>query len=255
MMHPESPVAIRLSGVTAGYSLGTVLADVTLDIPQGCHALIGPNGSGKSTLLRCIVGLHPLAAGTVELFGVPLDRWDRCCLPVGYVAQNQSLDRAFPVTVVDVVMMGRLGRLGLGRRPRAADHEAVAAALAKVGMADYARRQIGELSGGQQQRVFIARALAQEARLLLLDEPANGLDLPSQRAIYNLLEVLHDTGITVLTTTHDIAALHLHHFDRIICLNRRVVAAGRPEEVLVPRVLEMTFGEPLTLAAGIAGLS
>lgn len=241
--HQHAGPAVRLQGVSAGYHQGVVLDQITLDIPQGCVALIGPNGSGKSTLLKAVVGLVPLLGGQIEVFGVPQAKWDRRRLPVGYVPQLHQLDRAFPVSVAQVVMMGRVGRIGLLRRPGAADGDAVMAALEKVGMADFAQRQIGELSGGQQQRVFIARALAQEARLLLLDEPANGLDLPTQRMIYDLLEVLHGTGLTALTTTHDVAALHLHHFDRIICLNRQVVAAGTPEAVLTPEVLRATYGD------------
>ena len=162
-------------------------------------------------------------------------------MQLGYVPQLKTMDKDFPISVYEVVLLGRTGRLGWLKRPKAEDHEQVEKALKKVNMLKLKDRPIGQLSGGQQQRVLIARALATESRLLLLDEPATGLDIPSQQSIFRLIEDLHGDGITILTTTHDLAALEYHHFDLILCLNKTVIAFGPPEEVLVPQVLERTF--------------
>jgi len=226
------------------YSIGEqdILWDINLQIPKGsCIGIIGPNGSGKSTLMKSIVGLNQGSKGEVKVFGQPPNRAWRRKIQLGYVPQLKTMDKDFPISVYEVVLLGRTGRIGWFRRPQAQHHELVKQALKKVNMLDYKDRPIGQLSGGQQQRVLIARALATESPLILLDEPATGLDIPSQEGIYRLLEDLHGEGITILTTTHDLAALEYHHFDLVLCLNQTVIAFGPPEEVLIPSVLERTF--------------
>jgi len=213
---------------------------------NGCHALeeisfavqarervavVGPNGAGKTTLFKAIVGLIHPAAGRIET-----NRAE-----IGYVTQRSAVDWNFPVTVYDVVMMGRIGRIGWLRWQRPRDRRVVQRCLAQVGMLEYADRQIGELSGGQQQRVFIARALAQEATLLLMDEPFSGIDTPSQEAILELLDGLRSQGVTVLVSTHDLN-LAVERFDRLALLNRRLIAYGPPRQVVTPHTLAAAYG-------------
>jgi manganese/iron transport system ATP-binding protein len=190
-----------LDAVTVSYGGVPALDNVTLDVPHGGQvAIVGPNGAGKSTLFKAMVGLLPLRSGTIDL----RDREpDAQAEPIAYVPQREEIDWSFPVTVSDVVMMGRYGRLGWLRHPKAADREAVAACLEELHIAHLAGRAIGELSGGQQQRVFLARALAQEPHVLLLDEPFTGVDVGAKEALLDLLDRLRQRGITVLVTTHD----------------------------------------------------
>ncbi len=219
-----------------------ILWDINLKIASGsCIGIIGPNGSGKTTLIKSIVGLNQPTKGSVKVFGNPPSRDWRRKVQLGYVPQLKSMDKDFPISVYEVVLLGRTGRLGWFKRPSSEDHRIVEHALGKVNMLNLRDRPIGQLSGGQQQRVLIARALATESKLLLLDEPATGLDIPSQQSIFRLLDALHGDGITVLTTTHDLAALEYHHFDLILCLNQTVIAYGPPEQVLTPEILERTF--------------
>ncbi|MEA3337299.1 MAG: metal ABC transporter ATP-binding protein [Chloroflexota bacterium] len=200
-------------------------------------AVVGPNGAGKSTLFKLIVGTIKPSRGTVQLYGHSPDK--HIC--IAYVPQRSQIDWSFPATVEDVVMMGRVGRIGLFRRPKKQDWELVRASLDRVNANHLARKQIGELSGGQQQRVFIARALAQEAELLLLDEPLSGLDLPSQQAIFKVLESLRPDGVTVLLATHDLT-LAAERFDRVMLLNRRLVAFDRGPSVLTAENLLAAYG-------------
>lgn len=224
------------------YGERQILQDIHLRISKGsCIGIIGPNGSGKTSLIRSIVGLNKPSDGMVRVFGERPQRSWRRQHQIGYVPQLKSIDKEFPISVYEVVMLGRVGRLGALHSPRKADHIVVQESLMRVKMLDMAERPIGQLSGGQQQRVFIARALAQESKLLLLDEPATGLDIPTQQSIYELLEQLHEDGITTLTTTHDLLALDFHHFGRILCLNERVIAFGPPEKVLTSEILTRTF--------------
>lgn len=219
-----------------------ILWDINLKIASGsCIGIIGPNGSGKTTLIKSIVGLNQPTKGSVKVFGNPPSRDWRRKVQLGYVPQLKSMDKDFPISVYEVVLLGRTGRLGWFKRPSSEDHRIVEHALGKVDMLNLRDRPIGQLSGGQQQRVLIARALATESKLLLLDEPATGLDIPSQQSIFRLLDALHGDGITVLTTTHDLAALEYHHFDLILCLNQTIIAYGPPEQVLTPEILERTF--------------
>ena len=236
------PLAIEFDSFSFSLGERDILWDINLKISSGsCIGIIGPNGSGKTTLIKSIVGLNQPTKGSVKVFGNPPNRDWRRKVQLGYVPQLKSMDKDFPISVYEVVLLGRTGRLGWFKRPSSEDHRLVEYALGKVNMLNLRDRPIGQLSGGQQQRVLIARALATESKLLLLDEPATGLDIPSQQSIFRLLDDLHGDGITVLTTTHDLSALEYHHFDLILCLNQTVIAFGPPEDVLTPDVLGRTF--------------
>ncbi len=214
------------------------LHDVTFQVDARERvAVVGPNGAGKSTLFRVIAGTLTPDEGRVMVYGHDPDA--HIC--IAYVPQRNQIDWSFPVTVEDVVMMGRVGQIGLFRRPSRADWRFVHEALERVRAGHLAHKQIGELSGGQQQRVFIARALAQQAELLLLDEPLTGLDAPSHEAIFAVLDSLHEDGVTILVATHDLN-LAAERFDRVMLLNREVVAFGRPAEALTPANLLRAYG-------------
>ena len=241
-----NPSALRLSSVSAGYGDGPVVQDVTLAFPPGSvTAVIGPNGSGKSTLLKAILGLTPTVTGDVMLGARPVDELRG---QVAYVPQRESIDWSFPVSAQQVVLMGRYRRIGWLRWPGGADAAAVDKALARVGMHDLATRQIGALSGGQQQRVFLARALVQEATLLLLDEPMTGVDQTTEALIQALFAELRDAGATILYATHDLESAS-ESADNLLFVNRRVVAFGPPAETFTPRVLHDTFGGELLIVA------
>jgi manganese/iron transport system ATP-binding protein len=222
----------------AGDNLRFALEDITFQVDAGERvAVVGPNGAGKSTLFRLIAGTLEPDRGTVSIFGHDPD--GHIC--IAYVPQRSQIDWTFPVTVEEVVMMGRVGQIGLLRWPRKRDWDVVRASLARVGAGNLAQAQIGELSGGQQQRVFLARALAQEAELLLLDEPLNGLDLPTQEAIIGILDDLRADSVTVMLATHDLD-LAAERFDRIMLLNHRIIAYGPPAESLRPENLLTAYG-------------
>ncbi|MBI1886539.1 MAG: metal ABC transporter ATP-binding protein [Chloroflexi bacterium] len=230
-------------GVWAGYNGHAALEGVSFRIEPGCLAgLVGPNGSGKSTLLRVILGLHKPWRGEVHVFGDRSPPQTR----LGYMPQSEVVDWSFPVTASDVVLMGRYGRLGLLRRPRQHDRDVAMQALERVRMADRARRRIGELSGGEQRRVLVARALAQEADVLLLDEPFAGLDATSQHDILELFAGLARDGKTLFVATHDLSCVAAC-FDHAVFLNRKVVAFGRLADVLNEEVLTATFERHLLL--------
>ena len=214
------------------------LDSITFQVDEGERiAIVGPNGAGKSTLLKLIAGTLRPSSGTVNVFGHEPDK--HIC--IAYVPQRSQIDWSFPVTVEDVVMMGRVGQIGLFRRPRKRDRIIVQTSLDRVGIADLSAQQIGELSSGQQQRVFLARALAQRADLILLDEPFNGLDLPSHDAILEILNLLHQDGVTVIISTHDLG-LAEETFDRVMLLNRRLVAIGSAADVLTSHNLLKAYG-------------
>ena len=238
------PAAIELRGVSVGYRGQPALEDVNLSVPAGSMlAIVGPNGGGKSTLLKLLLGLLTPWGGSVEVLGAdPV----AARANVGYVPQTGSGDWGFPATVGEVVMMGRYRRLGWFRRPGRADWAAVHAALEQVGMSARRDRQVGELSGGQQQRVFFARALVQEPRLLLLDEPLAGVDALTERDIYQLLRDLSNRGVTVLFTTHNLSTV-AEQFDLVAFVNRRIVAAGPPHEVFNEETLRATYGSRMAL--------
>lgn len=230
-MNPSpNPIAIALEHVSASYDGRPALEDVSFEVPQGAFvALIGPNGAGKSTCLRLLLGLVHADAGRVEVFGHPPGSNGR---PIGYVPQKVVIPRGFPISVMDVVLMGRTGILGPGRRPGRRDRELADVALGQVGLAELATRRFQDLSGGQQQRVLIARALCGEPRLLLLDEPTAGLDSAARARFYALVcELQHAQGLTLLCATHDLDVV-AEHADALILLERTVRAQGRPAEVL-----------------------
>ena len=233
--------AIAVDGLSVRYGDVVALDGVDLDLKPGrVCALIGMNGSGKSTLLKAIVGLVRPTSGAVRVAGEPPSAARRRGV-LAYVPQSEDVDWRFPVSVRDVVMMGRYGRQGLTRHPRAEDRAAVADAIARVDLTDLADRQIGRLSGGQRKRAFVARGIAQDAGIQLLDEPFAGVDKPSEATIVRLLRDLAAEGRTVLVTTHDLAAV-TDLADEAILLLRRVLVHGTPAEVLTPENLSRAFG-------------
>ncbi|GHC80446.1 ABC transporter [Nocardiopsis terrae] len=233
--------AIEVTGATVRYGDVLALEDVHLSVRPGrVCGLLGMNGSGKSTLFKAVLGLVPLDRGRVRLLGTDNTAARRRGL-VGYVPQSEQVDWAFPVRVRDVVMMGRYGHMGRRRRPRPADREAVDHALARTDLTSLADRQIGALSGGQRKRAFVARAIAQGADVLLLDEPFAGVDKRSEATITDLLLQLRRAGHTLLVSTHDLAQVPVL-CDEAVLLQRRVIAHGTPEEVLEPDVLLEAFG-------------
>lgn len=244
----EIPLAI--DDLTVAYQSRPAIWDIDLRVPAGAlMALVGPNGAGKSTLLKAVMGLVPRAAGSVRIFGEP---YARARSQVGYVPQRGSVDWDFPTTVIDVVTMGLYGRLGWVRRPGRSDRDRAMAALDHVGMADFAHRQISRLSGGQQQRTFLARALVQEARLYLMDEPFAAVDAVTERAIVAVLKELQARGRTVVVVHHDLQTVS-EYFDHVTLLNVEVVASGPTEAVFTPELLHRTYGATIaapTLTAG-----
>ena len=241
-------VAVRLTGVSAGYGDRVALADVTLSITTGSLlAVIGPNGAGKSTLLKAIAGLIEPFSGTVEVLGGPPGREAR---RIAYVPQAEVVDWAFPVTVGDVVMMGRVPLIGVGRSAGSADRAAVAAALETVGMTHAVERQVGSLSGGQRRRVFLARAIAAQPDLYLLDEPVTGVDATTQEDLMDVLEAEARAGRTVVATTHDLACAS-QRFHQAAFVSGRIVATGPANIVLDPALLAATYGgHVIVLPAG-----
>ncbi|MBC7264170.1 MAG: metal ABC transporter ATP-binding protein [Chloroflexi bacterium] len=238
----SSAPLIELREVTVTYGDQPALENVTLTVYAGEHlALLGPNGSGKTTLLKTIVGLIRPISGTVRVFGVPPWELGNKRGQIGYVPQVHQIDLHFPLRVFDAVLMGRYGRIGLVRRPAKEDLEATWRALERVGIRHLARRSIGQLSGGQRQRVFIARALATEPALLLLDEPTTGVDVATTESLYEFLMSLQKEGLTIVVASHDVGVV-AQYVDRVACLNRQLVAHGRPEEVLGGEVLECMYG-------------
>jgi ABC-type Mn2+/Zn2+ transport system ATPase subunit len=239
---------LTLEDVTVSYGKRPALESVTLSVPHGAQvAIVGPNGAGKSTLFKALVGLLPVRSGRVTL----RDRDSgHAGDTIAYVPQREEIDWGFPVTVHDVVMMGRYGRLGWFRRPGAADREVVARCLDELGIAELEKRAIGELSGGQQQRVFLARALAQEPHVLLLDEPFTGVDLNAREALLTLLEQLRPRGITVLVSTHDMQTA-AQRFELVALLNGRLIAYGEPAGVFTEEHLSTAFGGQALFLGGM----
>ena len=241
--HQAGAPTLELLGVSVRYDGGMALDNVSFRLVPGERvAVVGPNGAGKSTLFKVIAGVLPPTRGEVKVYGQ--GPGGHIC--IAYVPQRSQVDWSFPVNVADVVMMGRIGKLGPLRWPRLGDWEYVRQCLKVVGMGHLAKRQIGELSGGQQQRVFIARALAQEAELMLMDEPLTGLDVTSQEDIFRILEELGQRGVTVMVATHDLN-LAAERFDRLMLLNRRLLGIGQPEEVFTPQRLMEAYGGHMRL--------
>jgi manganese/zinc/iron transport system ATP- binding protein len=242
--------AIEVTDLTVAYKDRPVLWDVDLDVPPGIlMAVVGPNGAGKTTLLKAILGLLKPAAGKVLVYGRPYLEQRRI---VGYVPQRGSVDWDFPTNVLDVVMMGRYGDLGWLRRPGRSEKDAAFKALEKVDMLDYAGRQISQLSGGQQQRVFLARALAQDAKIYIMDEPFQGVDATTERAIVALLQDLRQAGKTVLVVHHDLQTVP-EYFDWATLLNVRRIASGPVAQVFNEQNLRLTYGGRVAfLRSGLA---
>ncbi|SOB90564.1 metal ABC transporter ATP-binding protein [Stappia indica] len=237
--------AMALREITVSYGESPAVFSVDATFPRdSLVAIVGPNGAGKSTLLKAALGVVPRLSGTVTVFGTPLERARE---RVAYVPQRASVDWDFPTRVIDVVMMGLYRELGLLRLVRASHRERALACLARVGMADFATRQIGQLSGGQQQRVFLARALAQGADLYLLDEPFAGVDAATEKAIIDVLKELKGEGRTVVCVHHDLATV-ADYFDRVLLINTRRIAEGPVGEVFTAENLQATYGGRLASA-------
>jgi manganese/zinc/iron transport system ATP- binding protein len=233
-----SPV-IDVTDLTVAYRETPVLWDIDFSVPPGVLlAIVGPNGAGKTTLIKAILGLIKPAAGRVSIYGKPYREQRRL---VGYVPQRGSVDWDFPTTVLDVVMMGRYGALGWFRRPGQREHTLAYEALEKVGMHDFADRQISQLSGGQQQRVFLARALVQDAEIYFMDEPFQGVDATTERAIVALLHELRAQGKTVIVVHHDLSTV-ADYFDWVTLLNVRRVSHGPVAEAFTEHYLGLAYG-------------
>lgn len=244
----EAPI-LRVTDLTVRYESGEALSEVTFDLPRAMRlAVLGPNGAGKSTLLKVIAGVLSPTSGTVQVFGE--EPGEHIC--IAYVPQRSQVDWNFPVSVRDVVMMGRIGKLGLLRRPGYSDRQMVEQALETVNMAGLGDRQISQLSGGQQQRMFIARAMAQEAEIMLMDEPLTGLDVTSQEDILHILDNLRTKRVTVLVALHDLK-LAAEHFDAVMLLNHRLIGLGAPRDVFTETQMAQAYGShrvPSSLANG-----
>lgn len=248
--HVENPV-LEVHDLTVSYNKKPVLWGIDLTLPAGILVgIIGPNGAGKSTLIKSIMGLISASSGYVRIFNQELEAIrDR----VSYVPQRESVDWDFPASVMDVVLMGRYGKLGLFKRPRKADYEVAEDCLRKVGMEGFKDRQISQLSGGQQQRVFLARALAQEADLYFMDEPFAGVDAATEKAIINILREMTQRGKTVVVVHHDLQSAN-RYFNWVILLNMRLIASGPTEKIFTQEMLQETYGGKLTLLAEVSDL-
>ncbi|MHC4671249.1 MAG: metal ABC transporter ATP-binding protein [Planctomycetota bacterium] len=240
---------LEIHDLTVSYEKKPVLWGIDLKVDEGrLVGIIGPNGAGKSTLIKAVMGLLPLSSGWVKCYGKPVNRQRRM---IGYVPQRESVDWDFPVTAFDVVLMGRYGQVGVFRRPGRRDRLIARECLEKVGMGPLADRQISNLSGGQQQRVFLARALAMESQIYLMDEPFVGVDAATESAIVSLLKELRDLGKTCLVVHHDLQSAP-EYFDSMILLNMRLVAFGPTPEVFTPALLQKTYGGRLTILSDAA---
>lgn len=242
------PARLDIDHVSVAYNGKPVLEDVTFQVIHGGQvAVVGPNGAGKSTLFKSLVGLLPIQSGRIFIHGRPLGHHRDC---VAYVPQREEVDWRFPVTVEDVVMMGRYGRLGWFGKPNKADRTAVARALEQMGITDLACQPIHDLSGGQQQRIFLARALAQEPHILLLDEPFTGVDSATQESTLALLAAMKAQQVTVMVSTHDLN-MAARRFESVLLLNGRVVAYGDPSQVFTPEMIQQAFGDQVLSLEGM----
>lgn len=241
--------ALELHDLTVAYHQKPVIYGIDVQVaPGSLVGIVGPNGAGKSTLIKAVMGVLPLTGGWVKVFG---ESFANHCHRVGYVPQRESVDWDFPVNVMDVVLMGRYGRLRIGQRPTAKDREIARECLEKVQMLPFATRQIGNLSGGQQQRVFLARALAQQSDLYLMDEPFVGVDAATEAAIVTLLRDLKAAGKTILVVHHDLASAR-EYFDHLLLLNMRLIAYGPTQELFTADMLQQTYGGRLTFMSDVA---
>jgi len=246
--HPDN-VPLAVHDLTVAYHRKPVLWDIDLDIPEGkLVGIVGPNGAGKSTLIKACLDLIPRASGEIGIYGQPYQQQRHL---VGYVPQRESVDWDFPISALDVVAMGTYRKLGWFKRVKRAQKEMAREALEQVGIGHLAHRQISQLSGGQQQRVFLARALAQDAKVYLMDEPFAAVDAATEEAIVKLLRSLNERGKTVLVVHHDLATVK-RYFDWLVLLNMRVVESGPTDEVFTTSNLEKTYGGQLNLLSEAA---
>jgi len=249
--HQVDQPILDVQGLSLRYNGHFALEDISFHLHAGERvAVVGPNGAGKSTLFKVVAGVLAPSAGQVNIYG-SLPRGHVC---IAYIPQRSQVDWNFPVRVVDVVMMGRSAILGPFNWPKKRDRDLVQQALETVDITALAKHQIGQLSGGQQQRMFIARALAQEAELMLMDEPLTGLDTPSQEGLLNLLDTLKDQNVTVMVATHDLEQA-AQHFDRLLLLNNRLISIGAPEQVLRSENLLRAYGGRLRMLDGASILT
>ena len=243
---------VEVHDLTMAYHKKPVLWDVDFELAESkLVAIVGPNGAGKSTLIKGIMGLLEPSSGYVLIYGKPLQKQRK---KIAYVPQRESVDWDFPINVLDLVLMGRYSHLKLFRRPGKEDLRIARESLEKVGMLAYEKRQISQLSGGQQQRVFLARALAQEAEIYLMDEPFSGVDAATETAILDLLRELRSTGKSVLVVHHDLQTVS-EYFDWVMMLNLRMVAYGPKEEVFTDENLQKTYGGQLNILTQVVELS
>jgi ABC-type Mn2+/Zn2+ transport system ATPase subunit len=248
--HVAGAPILSASELSVRYESGWAIENLNFELKTGERlAVVGPNGAGKSTLFKVIAGVLSPTEGEVHVYGH--EPSGHIC--IAYVPQRSQVDWNFPVSVMDVVMMGRIGKLGLFRNPGARDRELVIGALELVGLASLAKRQINQLSGGQQQRMFIARALAQEAELMLMDEPLSGLDAGSHEDIFHILDELQAREVTVLVAMHDLKVA-AERFDRVMLLNRKLIGLGSPEAVFKPESLLEAYGGHLHLVQDGQGM-
>jgi len=244
--HENSQPILDVHKLSARYNGNLALEDITFHLHAGERiAVVGPNGAGKSTLFKVVAGVLQPVSGEVNIYG-SMPRGHVC---IAYIPQRSQVDWSFPVNVADVVMMGRIAKLGLLGWPKKRDWDLVYASLRTVELESLSKRQIGELSGGQQQRMFIARALAQEAELMLMDEPLTGLDSPSQQGILAVLDELKRKNVTVMVATHDLEQAS-EYFDRIMLLNHRLIGLGLPQDVLQAEKLIQAYGGRLRSVDG-----
>lgn len=245
----EGEQLLKVKDLSVGYDVEPVIYGMTFTISEArIVSIIGPNGAGKTTLLRGIMGTLPRLSGTVSILG---DDSLKASREVAYVPQHSSIDWDFPATVYQVVMQGRMQALGLFRRPKEKDEELVWGALEKVGMREFAQRQIGQLSGGQRQRVFLARSLAQNKRVTILDEPFQGVDAGTERAIIGVMRAIRDDGGTVIVVHHDLSTVK-EYFDDVLMVNKKLIAFGSVGQVFTEGNLKSTFGGGLTIIGTVA---
>jgi manganese/zinc/iron transport system ATP- binding protein len=250
VQHVENPV-IELHNLTVSYHQKPVLWNIDYTIPEGnLIGIIGPNGSGKTTMIKAIMGLLPLSSGYVKIFGKDLDD---VRVRVSYVPQRGSVDWDFPASVLDVVLMGRNKPKNLFKSISTQDRAIAMECLRKVKMENFSKRQISQLSGGQQQRVFLARALAQEADLYLMDEPFVGVDMATEQAIIELLKEMRAKNKTILVVHHDLQTVK-DYFDWVVLLNTRLVASGKTEDVFQSELLNETYGGKLNILSQVSNL-
>jgi len=249
MVDYDAPATLLLKDVTVQYDGFTALDHLNVEVPHGAQvAVVGPNGAGKSTLFKALVGLVPLRSGTIHIHGRPLGSHKDC---VAYIPQREEVDWRFPVTVEDVVMMGRYKRFGWFNQPSEVDREVVIKSLEQMGLASLAKRTIGELSGGQQQRVFLARAISQQPHILLMDEPFNGVDAATQEVTLSLLDDLKQKQVTVLVSTHDLR-MAAERFESVMLLSRKLIAFGPSQEVFSEEHIKSVFSGQVLFMNGAA---